>query len=105
MVYQFLSRKFFIFSQFLFDDHIKSRLIKDIKFFRDNKEEHENMYPLKRAEKFQKDIRKLGLNDKQMSFLDQFRVLITEIGSLMFIFCTRYFNLNFLIESLIFFFC
>ena len=27
-VYQFLGKKFFIFSQFLYDDHIKSRLMK-----------------------------------------------------------------------------
>ena len=29
--YQFLAQKFQIFSQFLYDDHIKSRLIKDIR--------------------------------------------------------------------------
>ncbi|EKX45132.1 hypothetical protein GUITHDRAFT_139069, partial [Guillardia theta CCMP2712] len=35
--YQFLARKLAIMSQFLFDDHIKSRLVKDVNFFRQNK--------------------------------------------------------------------
>lgn len=34
--YQFLTRRFAVLSQFLFDDHIKSRLLKDAKFFREN---------------------------------------------------------------------
>ena len=32
--YQLLKQKLFVCSQFLFDDHIKSRLIKDARFFR-----------------------------------------------------------------------
>ena len=36
--YQYLRQKFFMFSQFLFDEHIKSRLMKDIKFFKENKD-------------------------------------------------------------------
>ena len=32
--YQFLCRKFVIFSEFLFDDHIKSPLMKDIRYFK-----------------------------------------------------------------------
>ena len=34
--FQFLGKKFKIFSEFLFDEHIKSKLMKDIRFFRDN---------------------------------------------------------------------
>ena len=34
--YQFLRKKFGIFSQFLFDDQIKSRLAKDARFFKEN---------------------------------------------------------------------
>jgi len=30
--YQFLSKKFFVFSQFMFDEHIKSKLIKVVIF-------------------------------------------------------------------------
>lgn len=40
-----------------------------------------NMYPLKRAEKFTRDIRKLGMTEDGLSYLDQFRLLITEIGN------------------------
>ena len=36
--YQYLRQKFYMFSQFLFDEHIKSRLMKDIKFFKENKD-------------------------------------------------------------------
>lgn len=32
--YQFLCRKFVIFSEFLFDDHIKSPLMKDLRYFK-----------------------------------------------------------------------
>ena len=39
VTYQFLRKKFKIFSEFLYDDHIKSRLIKEIRHFKDHKEE------------------------------------------------------------------
>jgi WASH complex subunit 7 len=79
-VYQFLGKKFYIFSQFLYDDHIKSRLIKDIRYYKESSMSLNNQYPLKRATKFLKDIKKLG-NAEGMSYLDQFRQLITEIGN------------------------
>jgi WASH complex subunit 7 len=81
--YQFLRQKFNIFSQFLYDDHIKSRLYKDIKFFKENKDQIDNRYPFERSKKFNKDIRKLGVTDANLSFLDQFRILITQIGNAM----------------------
>jgi len=81
--YQFLRKKFFIFSQFLYDEHIKARLIKDIRFFKESKEEFDQKYPFERAEKFNKGIRKLGLTDDGQSYLDQFRALITQIGNAM----------------------
>ena len=34
--YQFLRKKFYIFSQFMYDEHIKSRLMKDWRFFKEN---------------------------------------------------------------------
>jgi len=67
----------------LFDDHIKARLYKDIKFFKENKDQLDNMYPFERSKKFNKDIRKLGVLDSGLSFLDQFRILITQIGNAM----------------------
>lgn len=81
--YQFLRKKFFIFTQYLYDDHIKSRLIKDIRYFKEVREKEDQMYPYERAEKFTKFIRKLGLNDKHESYLDRFRELISEIGNAM----------------------
>lgn len=81
--YQFLRKKFFTFSQFLYDDHIKSRLLKDVRFFKETKDKTDQRYPFERAEKFTKIIRKLGVNDKGESCLDQFRRLISEIGNAM----------------------
>jgi WASH complex subunit 7 len=80
-VYKFLGRKFYIFSQFLYDDHIKSRLIKDIRFYKDKAMELDNKYPLKQATSFIKYIKKLGVSPQGISYLDQFRQLITEIGN------------------------
>jgi WASH complex subunit 7 len=34
--YQFLRKKFQIFSQFMFDEHIKARLLKEIRFYREH---------------------------------------------------------------------
>jgi WASH complex subunit 7 len=81
--YQFLRKKFFIFSQFMFDEHIKSRLIKDIRYFRENKTQLEQKYAYERADKFNKGIRKLGLTPDGLSYLDQFRMLISHIGNAM----------------------
>ncbi|XP_066997257.2 WASH complex subunit 4 isoform X3 [Anabrus simplex] len=81
--YQFLRKKFFIFSQFMYDEHIKSRLIKDLRYFRENKAQLEQKYSYDRADKFNKGIRKLGLTPDGQSFLDQFRMLISHIGNAM----------------------
>jgi WASH complex subunit 7 len=80
-VFKFLGRKFYIFSQFLFDDYIKSRLIKDIRFYKEKAMELDNKYPLKQAVSFGKYIKKLGVTNQGVSHLDQFRQLITEIGN------------------------
>ena len=82
-VYQYLSKKFVIFSQFLYDDHIKSRLRRELKMFSILKREQKVAaeYPFTSAENFKKDIRKLGVTENGGSYLDQFRRLITEIGN------------------------
>lgn len=79
--YQFLKKKIHIFSEFLFDDYILSRLIRDSRFFFEKKAELKNEYPYERAEKFISEIRSLGVSQKGMSYLDHFRQLITEIGN------------------------
>uniref|UniRef100_A0A8C4ZWP7 WASH complex subunit 4 n=1 Tax=Gadus morhua TaxID=8049 RepID=A0A8C4ZWP7_GADMO len=81
--YQFLRKKFYIFSQFMYDEHIKSRLIKDIRFYRETKDESDQKYPFDRAEKFNRGIRKLGITPDGQSYLDQFRQLISQIGNAM----------------------
>nr|XP_021496600.1 WASH complex subunit 4 isoform X2 [Meriones unguiculatus] len=81
--YQFLKKKFYIFSQFMYDEHIKSRLIKDIRFFREIKDQNDHKYPFDRAEKFNRGIRKLGITPEGQSYLDQFRQLISQIGNAM----------------------
>merc|ERR1719270_782790 len=82
--YQFLRKKFGIFSQFLFDDQIKSRLAKDARFFKENSHATlDQKYPFDRAAKFNKGIRKLGTVDGQSTYLDQFRLLISQIGNTM----------------------
>ena len=81
--YQLLKQKLFVCSQFLFDDHIKSRLIKDARFFRQEREAVGNRYPFDRAERFVRDVRKLGVSEAGLTVLDRFRQLITEIGNAM----------------------
>ncbi|CAF0996554.1 unnamed protein product, partial [Didymodactylos carnosus] len=82
--YQYLRQKFYMFSQFLFDEHIKSRLMKDIKYFKENKDKHNQRYLFERAKKFFIGIRKLGVQpDTNETYLDQFRQLIGQIGNAM----------------------
>lgn len=81
--YQFLKKKFYTFSQFMYDEHIKSRLMKDLKIFKDTAASNGNMYSYKNAEKFNKGIRNLGLADDGQSYLDLFRDLISQIGNAM----------------------
>ncbi|XP_054280077.1 WASH complex subunit 4-like [Macrosteles quadrilineatus] len=81
--YQFLRKKLITFSQFLYDEHIKSRLMKDLCFFRDNKEQLDSKYSYERAEKFNRGIRRLGVTPDGLTYLDQFRILITQIGNAM----------------------
>jgi WASH complex subunit 7 len=108
--FQFLRRKLVIFSQFLFDDYIKSKLMREA---RQHQEQTKAMreqsrastaaaangnaatppavpngaptrcYPYANAEKLYKDVRKLGEARADVSVLDSFRVLITEIGNTM----------------------
>ncbi|XP_053612308.1 WASH complex subunit 4 [Plodia interpunctella] len=81
--YQFLKKKFFTFSQFMYDEHIKSRLMKDMRNFKENAQAYNNMYAYKNAEKFNKGIKVLGLAEDGQSYLDLFRDLISQIGNAM----------------------
>lgn len=81
--YQFLAQKFHTFSQFLFDDYIKAHLSREHRWFKKHRNDPEinHMYPYERSLNFVRDIRKLGVSDTGKTFLDQFRILITEIGN------------------------
>ncbi|XP_065576943.1 WASH complex subunit 4-like isoform X2 [Artemia franciscana] len=90
--YLFLRQKFQILSQFLFDDQIKSRLVKDLKMTRENREQATTaetfekftiVYPYVKAEKFVRGIKNLGMTTEGRSYLDEFRLLITEVGNVM----------------------
>jgi len=99
--YQYLRTMFDSFSQFLFDEHIKSPLMKEVRFFHDLQVEsgakvNKNgpitksfyqAYPYDRADRFNKEIRKLGTTASEsggsLTFLDRFRILITQIGNAM----------------------
>lgn len=80
-VYKCLLKKLAIVSQFLYDDHVKSRLMKDTKHFAAHKEQYQALYPLQRAEKYNVEMRKLGVSEDGRTFLDQFRQLVAEIGN------------------------
>ena len=102
--FQFLRRKLVIFSQFLFDDYIKSKLVREARQHREHaaamREEARTQslagrppadgasaaatrYPFSRAEKLYKDIRKLGEARTDETVVDSFRKLITEVGNTM----------------------
>ncbi|XP_030379542.1 WASH complex subunit 4 [Scaptodrosophila lebanonensis] len=81
-IYQFLRQKFYTFSTFLHDEHIKSRLLKEFRFYNEQKniKQHQS-YPYDRAESFIKKIRKLGVSNNGDSYMDLFRKVITHVGN------------------------
>ena len=79
--YRFLRMKFNVFSRFLFDDTIKSHLINDCGWFEQHKDEINGMFPYARAEKLVTDMKRITGAAQNLSPLDHFRILITEIGN------------------------
>ncbi|XKL60625.1 hypothetical protein PGB90_007682 [Kerria lacca] len=79
--YQFLRSKLNIFSQFLYDEQIKSRLLKEVVYFEEQKSNAK--YSFEKAEKFYKSIRKLNTKGEVLTYIDQFRILITHVGNAM----------------------
>ena len=59
-IYKFLVKKFSQFSEFLYDEYIQNPLLRDQRFFNQNKEKFNSMYPYDMAEKQAKAIKKLG---------------------------------------------
>jgi WASH complex subunit 7 len=56
-------------------------LIKESRFYKENASKLDNKYPLSRAQKFLKDIKKLGLHEGKETYLGLFRNLVIEIGN------------------------
>jgi hypothetical protein len=54
---------------------------RQVRYFSEHRVGLENHYPIERAEKLCKGIRAHGLSDEGLSFLDQFRRLVAEIGN------------------------
>ena len=79
--YKLLTKRFQVFSQFLYDTHIWSQLNKDRKYFEGNKEGLNQMFPYQRADNFNKEIRRLGTFEGGITYLDKFRQLVTQIGN------------------------
>ena len=79
--YQFCVSKLLIFSEFLYDDHVRSRLLTDDKYFLNNKNKLNNKFPYNLAQKFNQFMRNLGQDNKGKSFIDHFRHIITQIGN------------------------
>ncbi|XP_034118767.1 LOW QUALITY PROTEIN: WASH complex subunit 4 [Drosophila albomicans] len=81
-IYQFLRQKFYTFSTFLHDEHIKSRLLKEFRYHADHKHvKPYQSYPYERAESFIKKIRKLGVSQNGETYMDLFRKVITQVGN------------------------
>nr|CCC95212.1 unnamed protein product [Trypanosoma congolense IL3000] len=80
-VYKCLLKKLAILSQFLCDDHVKSRLLKNAKQLHAKKDDRSTEYTLSWAEKFIREMQKLGTADDGQTFLSKFRHLVSEIGN------------------------
>jgi WASH complex subunit 7 len=80
LTYRFLGQKFTVFNKFLNDEYIKSSLEKEFRWCKKNLKQAGNNYPYVQAQTLVKDIRKLGVREG-MTYLDHFRVLISEIGN------------------------
>jgi len=80
VTYQFLKEQFHIFSTFLYDETIKSRLLRNVRSHVESKDQHNSRYPYEEAKSTIDYIKSLGIEDK-LTFVDKFRIVITEIGN------------------------
>ncbi|XP_002067587.2 WASH complex subunit 4 [Drosophila willistoni] len=82
-IYQFLRQKFYTFSTFLHDEHIKSRLLKEFRLHAEQKHNNKpyQSYPYERAESFIKKIKRLGFSNNGETYMDLFRKVITQVGN------------------------
>ncbi|CAD5211962.1 unnamed protein product [Bursaphelenchus okinawaensis] len=81
VAYTLLKKKLKLLSQLMFTEQIKLQLVKDIRHYRDNIDELDQMYPVRRAEKFNASVGKLGTAPNGRTYLDAFRQVLIEIGN------------------------
>ncbi|CAD6198261.1 unnamed protein product [Caenorhabditis auriculariae] len=81
IAYQVLRKKLNVFHQFLSDEHIRAHLHRDARYFEENREDLNKLYPMKRAEKFSRAISRLGMAAEDQTYIDKFRELVAQIGN------------------------
>jgi WASH complex subunit 7 len=78
--YQFLAKAFEVFSEFLFDENIKSYLARERRWYGAHKHEEDHRYPFARAFAYNRDIRRLG-EIGGVTYLTKFRQHVAKIGN------------------------
>jgi WASH complex subunit 7 len=68
-------------SQFLYDEYIYAPLFAERKFFQENRDKLNSKYPFERAEQLAMTIKSLGEIEENVTFLEKFKTLITQIGN------------------------
>jgi len=82
VTYQFLKEKIHIFSQFLYDEQIKSKLYKSVRSYTETKDKNNSRFQHDEAKAMIDYMKTLPGNDNPKELLfDKFRNLITEIGN------------------------
>jgi len=76
--YQLLKQRFRIFSQFLIDDQVKSPMMRDRTYFKENRDRLNHQFPYERAEGL---VKQLIIGRK--NYISLFRELITQMGNAM----------------------
>lgn len=65
----------------MYDEVIQSLLIRENRYFLQNKTSLNSQYPFERADAVYKEISRLGHFDDLKTFMDKLRELITEMGN------------------------
>lgn len=79
-IYQFLIQRLKSISNIINDEYIKSSLIIEKRFWLDNKEKLNNLYPFERAEQLMNDIKQYAKSDLT-TIIDHLRSYIAHLGN------------------------
>ncbi|KAK2957654.1 putative WASH complex subunit 4 [Blattamonas nauphoetae] len=83
LAYTLLAKDLGVFCQFLQDEHIKSMLAREFRNWKKNKDEWGGRYPWENAQNLVKNIRRLGVSGEGVTFIEEFRQLLTKIGNVL----------------------